>query len=67
MAYRLDHNVQEESNADGNDYCLNMVHFAVPNVTRVTEICTGQNFTNVDNLQAWIDPFWFGNYGPIMA
>merc|ERR1740117_838108 len=24
MAYRLDHNVQEESNADGNDYCLNM-------------------------------------------
>ena len=38
-----------------------MVSMAVLNDTQVIEICTGQNFTNITNLQEWIFPLWYQN------
>jgi len=29
---------------------------------RVAGICAGQTFTNVDNLQEWVNPAWYNDY-----
>jgi len=51
MAYRLDHNIQDESsNSNGTMNCEHMVSMVEPVDARVTAICTGQNFTNVTIL-----------------
>lgn len=44
-----------------------MVAKAVLNDTQVTAICTGQNFTNIDNLQEWISPAWYSDYNALVV
>jgi len=43
-----------------------MVYWAVLDPARVSTICLGQNFTNIEILQTWIEPFWFNDYAAIM-
>jgi len=47
---------------NGTAACQTAVSMAVINDTKVTTICEGQNFTNINDLQAWISPNWTGDY-----
>jgi hypothetical protein len=74
MAYRIYNGIMADETAgvnvagqNGTAVCCSMVAEAVLNDTLVVEICTGQNFTNIENLQEWISPFWYQDYTEFMA
>lgn len=66
MAYRLYYNIASNA-ANGTAICESMVSMAVLNNSRCSDICAGQNFTNYEILQTWIEPVWFNNYAAIMV